>query len=138
MFVHGREAVSVRRDALNRGNRARAGLAILASAGLLVAVAIAPAGAAASSKTTLQISAYGYFGKVKSPNGSCVADRTVVLKQKGHGVLGRDKSDEQGRWKVDPEDLHFKGQLPFKIYAEVKASGSCGAATSKTITIKGG
>ena len=23
-------------------------------------------------------------------------------------------------WKVDPEDLHFKGKLPFKIFAEVK------------------
>jgi hypothetical protein len=111
---------------------------MLASAGLLAAAAIAPAGVAASSKTTLQISAYGYFGKVKSPSSSCVADRKVVLKQQGHGVLGRDTSDEQGRWKVDPEDLHFKGQLPFKLYAEAKASGSCAAATSKTIVIKGG
>lgn len=123
---------------MNRGTRARVGLAILASAGLLAAAVIAPVGAAASAKTTLQISAYGYFGKVKSPSSSCVADRTVVLKQQGHGVLGRDTSDEKGRWKVGPEGLHFKGQLPFKIYAEVKASGSCGAATSKTIVIKGG
>jgi hypothetical protein len=62
----------------------------------------------------------------------------VVLKQKGHGVLGRDTSDEEGRWKVDPEDLHYKGQLPYKIYAEVKAAGKCAAATSKTIVINGG
>jgi hypothetical protein len=116
----------------------RTGLAILASAGLLAAAVIAPAGAAASSKTTLQISTYGYFGKVKSANGSCVAGRTVVLKQQGHGTLGRATSDENGNWKVPPENLKFKGQLPFKLFAEAKASGSCGAATSKTITISGG
>jgi hypothetical protein len=108
------------------------------SAGLLAVAVIAPVGAAASAKTTLQISAYGYFGKVKSPSASCVADRTVVLKQRGHGVLGRDTSDEQGRWKVGPEGLQFKGQLPFKIYAEAKASAGCAAATSKTIVINGG
>ncbi len=110
----------------------------IALGGVLAAVALAPAGASAGSPSTLQISAYGYFGKVKSPSQPCVADRTVVLKQKGQGVLGRDTSDEKGRWKVDPEDLHFKGRLPYKIYAEVKAAGKCAAATSKTIVINGG
>ncbi len=120
---------------MNRGNRIRAALAVMMAAGLL---ALAPAGAGASAKTTLQISPYGYFGKVKSPSGRCVADRSVVLKQQGHGVLGRDTSDEKGRWKVGPEGLHFKGQLPYRIYAEVKPAAGCGAATSKTVVIKGG
>ena len=61
-----------------------------------------------------------------------------MLKQKGHGVLGRDESDEEGRWKIDPEGIHYKGPLPYKIYAEVKATGKCAGATSKTIEIAGG
>jgi hypothetical protein len=83
---------------------------------------------------------------VKSPNSGCVEERKVVLKQKGQGVLGRDTSDAEGRWKVDPEDIHYKGKLPFKIFAEVKplSQGTAGtiykclAATSRTITITGG
>jgi len=106
--------------------------------GFIAAAALAvPAASAAATPTTLQISAYGYFGKVKS-SSACTADRQVVLKQKGHGVLGRDDSDEEGRWKINPEDLHFKGPLPYKIYAEVKANGKCAGATSKTIEIAGG
>ncbi len=106
--------------------------------GAIAAAAFAlPAASAAATPTTLQISAYGYFGKVKS-SGACAADRQVVLKQQGHGVLGRDDSDEEGRWKIDPEDIHYKGKLPYKIYAEVKATGKCAGATSKTITIAGG
>jgi hypothetical protein len=106
--------------------------------GAIVAAAFAlPTVSVAATPTTLQISAYGYFGKVKS-SSACTADRQVVLKQQGHGVLGRDDSDEEGRWKIDPEDLHYKGKLPYKIYAEVKASGKCAGATSKTITIAGG
>jgi hypothetical protein len=125
--------------------------AFVALALCAAAVVAIPAGAAGSGQTvnvstTLQISAYGYFGKVKSKNSNCIAERTVVLKQQGHGVLGRDTSDEEGRWKVDPESLHFKGQLPYKLYAEVKpltqaTAGpiyKCGAATSKTIEIAGG
>jgi hypothetical protein len=103
-----------------------------------MAAAIAPIGAAASSPTTLQISAYGYFGKVKSPNASCVAGRNVVLKQKGHGVLGRTTSEDNGGWRIDPADLKFKGPLPYKLSAEVKPSSKCAGATSKTITINGG
>lgn len=106
--------------------------------GFIVAAALAaPAVSAAATPTTLQISAYGYFGKVKS-SSACTANRQVVLKQKGHGVLGRDDSDAEGRWKIDPEDLHYKGPLPYKIYAEVKATGRCAGATSKTIEIAGG
>ncbi len=132
-------------------SRTRKALAALALGATVAAAVAIPAGAAQPGQTvkvptTLQISAYGYFGKVKSRNSNCIGERKVVLKQKGHGVLGRDTSDDQGRWKIDPEDLHFKGQLPFKIYAEVKPQTQatagpiyrCLAATSKTITINGG
>ncbi len=133
---------------MSRGAKLHAGLTTLAAATAIAALSAAPAGATrtVSIPSSLQISAYGYFGKVKSPNSGCVSARKVVLKQKGHGVLGRDTSDDQGRWKVQPEDLHFKGQLPFKIFAEVKplSQGTAGTiynclgATSKTIVINGG
>ncbi len=121
--------------------------------GMALALTVFAAMPAVASKTvktptTLQISAYGYFGTVKSPNSGCIEDRKIVLKQKGYGVLGRDTSDEQGRWKVDSEELNknFKGPLPYKIYAYAKplsqgAAGTiykCDAATSKTIEIAGG
>jgi hypothetical protein len=125
--------------------------ALLASAVLATALSAIPAGAAGPGqavdvRSTLTISAYGYKGKVKAANDNCVAERSVVLKQKGHGVLGRTKSTDSGSWEVSPEKLHFEGPLPYKIYAEVKpltqaAAGpvyKCLAATSKTIEIAGG
>lgn len=133
---------------MSRTSRAGAALALVASA---VALAAIPAGAVQPGQTvkvptTLKISAYGYKGKVTSGNSNCVAERTVVLKQKGHGVLGRTKSADTGSWEVSPEDLRFKGPLPYKLYAEVKpltqaTAGpiyKCLAATSKTIEIAGG
>jgi hypothetical protein len=121
---------------MNARTRMKAGVAGLAAT--LALVALGPAAAVAGSKTTLTISAYGYFGKVKSPNKSCVAGRKVVLKQKGHGVLGRSTSGDNGSWNVDPSTLKFKGQLPFRLFAVAKPSSKCAGATSKTIVIKGG
>jgi hypothetical protein len=125
----------------------RAGAALVLATGI-AALAPLPAGATKTVNvpSTLQVSAYGYFGKVKSPNSGCVGERRVVLKQKGYGALGSDTSDEEGRWKVDPESIHYKGPLPFKIYAELKplsqgTAGTiykCAGATSRTITISGG
>jgi hypothetical protein len=133
---------------MTRTKRAGAALAPLIGAVALFAIPASASGPGQTVKvpSTLQISAYGYFGKVKSPNSNCLAGRTVVLKQQGHGVLGTDTSDDKGRWKVDPEDLHFKGKLPFKINAVLKpitqaTAGpiyKCSGATSKTITINGG
>jgi hypothetical protein len=133
---------------MSRTKKAGTAAALIASVVALVAL---PAGAAGPGQTvnvptTLKISAYGYKGKVVSGNSNCVAERSVVLKQKGHGVLGRDKSEDNGSWEVSPEDLHFKGPLPYKIYAEVKpltqaTAGpiyKCLSATSKTIAINGG
>ncbi|MDX6601542.1 MAG: hypothetical protein QOF13_744 [Solirubrobacterales bacterium] len=133
---------------MSRTSKAGVALALVASVVALVAI---PAGAAKPGQTvdvpsTLKISAYGYKGKVTSGNSNCVAERTVVLKQKGYGVLGRTTSTDTGKWEVSPEDLHFKGPLPYKIYAEAKpltqaTAGpiyKCEAATSKTIEIAGG
>ena len=95
--------------------------------------------------SALKISPYAYKGRVTSTKKACVSERTVVLKQKGHGVLGRTESKVSGSWEVSPEELHFKGPLPYKVYAEVKARSEgtagtiyrCTGATSKTITIAG-
>jgi hypothetical protein len=113
-----------------------------------VALAAGPAGAAktVTVPSSITTSAYGYFGKVKSSKGACVSARKVVLKQKGHGALASAVSDEQGNWKVDPSELHFKGPLPYKIYAvlQPRSEGTAGTvykclgATGKTITINGG
>jgi hypothetical protein len=133
---------------MSASKRMRIGIAASALAIAVAGLAAIPAGATktVSISSTLQISAYGYFGKVKSPNSGCVEDRSVVLKQKGHGVLGRTRSTDTGKWEVSPEGIHYKGQLPYKIYAEVKplSQGTAGTiykclgATSKTIEIAGG
>lgn len=121
---------------MSRGIKMKAAGAGLATT--LAVVALGPAAAVAGSPTTLTISPYGYFGKVKSKNKSCVAGRKVVLKQKGHGALGRSTSADKGGWKVDPSTLKFKGKLPYRLFAEVKPTSKCAAATSKTIVIRGG
>ncbi|HSR94348.1 MAG TPA: hypothetical protein VLK56_05735 [Solirubrobacterales bacterium] len=133
---------------MTAGKRMRMGVAASALAIAMAGLAAIPAGATrtVSIPSTLQISAYGYLGKVKSSNSGCVEARTVVLKQKGHGILGRTKSTDTGKWEVSPEGIHYKGQLPYKIYAEVKplSQGTAGTiykclgATSKTIEIAGG
>jgi hypothetical protein len=124
------------------------GAAVLAMAIAVMVPATASAGVGQVVKisSTLQISPYAYFGYVKSSNSNCVGERTVVLKQKGYGVLGRATSNEKGKWEVNPDEIEYKGPLPFKLYAEVKpvSQGTAGtiykclAATSKTITINGG
>ena len=133
---------------MSKSTRNRAGLATIVGALVAIALAAAPAGATktVTIQSSLQISVYGYKGKVTSANSACVEDRTVVLKQKGYGKLGSAKSSETGKWEVNPEDLHFKGPLPYKLFAEVKplsqgAAGTiykCLGATSKTIEIAGG
>ncbi|MDX6608510.1 MAG: hypothetical protein QOF85_435 [Solirubrobacterales bacterium] len=133
---------------MSRTSKVGAALALVVS---VVAFTAIPAGAAKPGQTVtvpsaLKISAYGYKGKVTSGNPNCIAERTVVLKQKGHGLLGRTKSTDTGSWEVSPEELKFKGPLPYKLYAEVKpltqaTAGpiyKCEAATSKTIEIAGG
>ena len=123
-----------------------AGAALAVAVGV-VALAAIPAGAATSGqivKSEVTIGAVGYQGKVKAANSSCVGERTVVLKQKGNGVLSRVKSKANGNWKADLDELNENIKLPAEVYAEVKQLSppgpiyKCEAATSKTVTISGG
>jgi len=122
-------------------------LAVLALA--VAALVAIPAGAAgpgqtASVKTEVTIGAVGYQGKVKAANPSCVGERTVVLKQKGNGVLSRVKSKANGNWKADLDELNENIKIPAVVYAEVKPFSpagpvsQCGGAISKTVEIAGG
>lgn len=95
-------------------------------------------------KTTVTLGATGYQGKVSSADPSCVGERTVVLKQKGNGVLSRVKSKSNGNWKADLDELNENLKIPAMVYAEVKASSppgptvTCLAVVSRTVEIAGG
>jgi hypothetical protein len=126
------------------------GLTVIGATLALGVPAAIPArpGSTTNVQTTLTIGAAGYQGKVKATNSNCVPERTVVLKQKGYGVLSRVESKDNGNWNADLDEMNsnFKGPLPYKVFAEVKpltqaTAGpiyKCLAATSKTITIAGG
>jgi hypothetical protein len=124
-------------------------LAVLALAAIaLVAIPAIAAGPGQSVKVKSEVTlgASGYQGKVKAANSSCVGERTVVLKQKGDGVLSRVKSKANGNWQADLEELNEKIKIPAKVFAEVKPSTQatagpiykCGGAVSKTVEIAGG
>jgi hypothetical protein len=97
-------------------------------------------------KSTITIGATGYQGKVKAGNANCVEERTVVLKQKGNGVLSRVETKPNGNWKADLEDLNENIKIPAKVFAEVKpvTQGTAGTiykclgALSRTVEIAGG
>jgi hypothetical protein len=97
-------------------------------------------------KSTITIGAAGYQGKVKAANANCVEERTVVLKQKGNGVLSRVETKPNGNWKADLEELNENIKIPAKVFAEVKpvSQGTAGTiykclgAVSKTVEIAGG
>jgi hypothetical protein len=120
-----------------------AALAVAVGATLALGV---PAAISAGSgvKTTVTLGAAGYQGKVSSSDPSCVGERTVVLKQKGNGVLSRAKSKSNGNWKADLDELNENIKIPAMVYAEVKAASppgptaTCLSAISKTVEIAGG
>ena len=102
----------------------KVGSALALAIGLVALVAI-PAGATGPGQTVnvkseVTIGATGYQGKVKAANSNCVGERTVVLKQKGNGVLSRVKSKANGNWRADLEELNENLEIPAKVYAEVK------------------
>lgn len=123
---------------------ALAGVAVLAL-GAAVVTAAGP-GQVVKVKSEITIGAVGYQGKVKSKNSNCIGERTVVLKQKGKGVLSRVKSKPNGSWKADLDELNQNIRIPAKVFAEVKpitqaTAGpiyKCLAATSRTVEIAGG
>jgi hypothetical protein len=118
--------------------------AVLACA--VSAVFAAGPGETVKVKSTITIGAAGYQGKVKASNSNCVGERTVVLKQKGNGVLSRTTSKPNGNWKADLEELNENIKIPAKVFAEVKPSTQatagpiykCLGAVSKTVEIAGG
>jgi hypothetical protein len=121
-------------------------LVALVTVGATLALA-APAAISAPTlglKTTITLGAAGYQGKVSAANAACTAERSVVLKQKGNGVLSRVESKANGSWKADLDELNENIKIPAMVYAEVKASSpsgpiaTCLAATSRTVEIAGG
>jgi hypothetical protein len=120
-------------------------LAVLFAAVSALLALSAPAAISASGvKTTITIGSAGYQGKVSSSSSSCIGERTVVLKQKGNGVLSRVTSKANGNWKADLEELNQNIKIPAMVYAEVKAVSppgpvaTCLGAVSKTVEIAGG
>jgi hypothetical protein len=121
-------------------------LATTLAIGVPLAFSAAGPGQTVKVSSTITIGAAGYQGKVKAANSNCVAERIVVLKQVGNGVLSRVESKDNGNWKADLDKLNENIELPAKVYAEVKpitqaTAGpiyKCLAATSKTVEIAGG
>jgi hypothetical protein len=123
------------------------GAAVLAVLALSASAVIAAGpGETVKVKSEITLGASGYQGKVKAANSNCVGERTVVLKQKGNGVLSRSESKPNGNWRADLDALNENIKIPAKVYAEVKPSTQatagpiykCGAAVSKTVEIGGG
>ncbi len=119
--------------------------AAIATAALAVPVAASAdhPGQTVTIKSTITMNPYGNAGKVSSSNANCVEGRQVVIKEKGKGKIGSATTNANGGWKAEPK---YKGNVPFKIYAEVKplTQGTAGTiykclgATSKVRTISGG
>jgi hypothetical protein len=121
---------------------AAAALAVMALA-VPAALAAGQPGQTVELKSTITMNPYGQAGKVSSSNANCTESRTVVIKEVGIGKIGSATTSSTGSWKAEPK---YKGDVPFKIYAEVKpvSQGTAGTiykclgAKSKTRTISGG
>ncbi len=133
---------------MRKWNRAAAlAVALLATLAVAVPVVIAAGpGQTVKVKSEVTIGATGYQGKVKAANSNCIAERIVVLKQKGRGVLSTVESKDNGNWKADLDDLNANIKLPAKVFAEVKPMTQatagpiyrCLGAVSRTVEISGG
>ena len=114
-------------------------VALVAIGAMLALGAPAAMSAGGGVKTTVTLGAAGYQGKVSSADPSCVGERTVVLKQKGNGVLSRVKSKSNGNWKADLDELNEHIKVPAMVYAEVKTASppgptaTCLGAVSRTV-----
>lgn len=133
---------------MRKWNRAAAlAVALLATLAVAVPVVIAAGpGQTVKVKSEVTIGATGYQGKVKAANSNCIAERIVVLKQKGRGVLSTVESKDNGNWKADLDDLNANIKLPAKVFTEVKPMTQatagpiyrCLGAVSRTVEISGG
>jgi hypothetical protein len=118
-------------------------LAATLAIGVPVAISAGQPGQTVKISSTVTINGYGNGGKVKASNPNCTEGRRVIVKEKGHGKIGAATTNDKGVWRAEPQ---YKGEIPFKVYAEVKplTQGTAGtiyrclAATSRTITISGG
>ncbi len=133
---------------MKRTSQLAAVLAVIAAVLAPVATAVTAAGPGETVKVKSEVTlgASGYQGKVKAKNSNCVGERTVVLKQKGKGVISRAVSKPNGNWRADLEELNENIKIPAQVFAEVKPSTQatagpiykCLAAVSKTVEIAGG
>lgn len=132
---------------MSRTSQAAALAAAISAVFALAASALAAGpGETVRVKSEVTLGASGYQGKVKAKNSNCVGERTVVLKQKGKGVISRATSKPNGNWRADLEELNENIKIPAKVFAEVKPSTQatagpiykCLAAVSKTVEIAGG
>ncbi|MGD9737183.1 MAG: hypothetical protein AB7V58_16475 [Solirubrobacterales bacterium] len=125
-------------------------LGVVAAAVAALALAIPVAGLAAPHpgqtveiESTITTNPYANAGKVSANNPNCTESRTVVIKQVGFGRIGSTTTSSTGSWKAEPD---YKGEVPIKVYAEVKpvSEGTAGTiykclgAKSRTKTILGG
>ena len=124
------------------------GLAVTATAVFAAPAVGAPEpGETVKVRSQVTLGASGYQGKVTAANSACVAERIVVLKQKGNGVLSRVESKANGNWKADLDDLNANLRIPAVVYAEVKPMTQAtagpiyrclGAVSKNTVEISGG
>jgi hypothetical protein len=129
-------------------SRRIAALAIAAVAVLALAVPVAgfaagEPGQTVEIKSTITVNPYASAGKVSASNPNCTESRQVVIKEVGFGKIGAAMTSSTGSWKAEPK---YKGEVPIKVYAEVKpvSQGTAGTiykclgAKSPTKTINGG
>jgi len=120
-----------------------AAVAALALAVPVTGFAAGEPGQTVEVKSTITINPYASAGKVSAKNANCTESRTVVIKEVGFGKIGSTTTSSTGSWKAEPD---YKGDVPFKVYAEVKpvTQGTAGTiykclgAKSPTKTIEGG
>lgn len=110
---------------------------ILATAAITTVTAFGGiAQASTPSKVTIKGTDGDYYGKVKSSDSDCVADRTVVVyeqlgsapKPKADQKIGSDTTESNGAWSIGNS-----GYKDGSFYAKVKKSSQCGSALSKVI-----
>lgn len=119
---------------------------LIAVPAALIAVAAFAPGIASAAKfnttTTFAIAPSGkaFTGKVSSPRGACVPNRTVNLQRKLAGQssfvkIGSDKTDNQGKWSVGTTPKN--GAQYRAVVASKKVSGNtCKSTTSNTLTAR--
>lgn len=110
---------------------------ILATAAIATVTAFTGvAQAGTPSKVTIKGTGGDYYGKVKSSDSDCVADRTVVVYEElgsspspsTDQKIGTDTTEPDGAWSIGNS-----GYKEGSFYAKVKKSPECGGALSKVI-----